>query len=133
MKEDAMKMVQKCDKCQRFSHLIHRPANVLTPICSPWPFAKWGMDIVGPYPPAAGQRRYAFVAVDYFTKWVEAEAVKSITTSEVQKFIWKNIITRFGMPQSIVFDNGPQFETPRLKTWLSDQGISSYFSSVGRP
>ena len=34
---------------------------------------------------------------------------------------------------SMVFDNGPQFETPQLKTWLGDQGISSYFASVGRP
>nr|XP_021851941.1 uncharacterized protein LOC110791498 [Spinacia oleracea] len=49
LREDALAMVQKCDKCQRFAHLIHRPAHPLTPIMSPIPFAKWGMDLLGPY------------------------------------------------------------------------------------
>ena len=89
------------------------------------------MDILGPYTPATGGRRYILVAVDYFTNWVEAEAVKNIKTKDVISFIWKNIITRFGVPMSMVFDNGPQFETPVLKNWLGDQGISHCFASVG--
>jgi hypothetical protein len=117
---DAMQMVKKCDKCQRFSTLIHRPANSLSAISSPLPFAKWGMDILGPYTPASGQRRYVLVAVDYFTKWVEAEAVRGIKWTDVSAFIWKSIITRYGVPQSMVFDNGPQFETCQLKEWLGD-------------
>ena len=78
------------------------------------------MDILGPYPAASGQRRYVLVAVDYFTKWVEAEPMKNIKHSDVRWFIWKNLITRYGIPQSIVFDNGPQFETPQLRSWLED-------------
>ncbi|XP_021747616.1 uncharacterized protein K02A2.6-like [Chenopodium quinoa] len=133
LKSDAMKMVKKCDKCQRFATLIHRPANSLSAISSPLPFSKWGMDILGPYTPASSQRCYVFVAVEYFTKWVEAEAVRGIKWTDVSDFIWKSIITRFGVPQSMVFDNGPQFETPQLKGWLEDQGIAHCFSSVGRP
>ena len=133
LEADAMEMVKKCDKCQRFGKLIHRPATDLTTIHSPLPFAKWGMDILGPYTPATGGRRYILVAVDYFTKWVEAEAVKGIKTKDIISFIWKNVITRFGVPMSMVFDNGPQFETPVLKSWLGDQGIAHYFASVGRP
>ncbi|XP_021861572.1 uncharacterized protein [Spinacia oleracea] len=49
LKEDAFSLVKKCDKCQRFAHLIHRPARILTPITSPVPFFKWGMDLLGPY------------------------------------------------------------------------------------
>ncbi|XP_021754890.1 uncharacterized protein LOC110720188 [Chenopodium quinoa] len=131
LKSDAMKMVKKCDKCQSFSTLIHRPANSLSAISSPLPFAKWGMDILGPYTPASGQRRYVFVAVDYFTKWVEAEAIRGIKWTDALAFIWKSIITCFGVPQSMVFDNGPQFETPQLKEWLEDQGIAHCFASVG--
>ncbi|XP_021764709.1 uncharacterized protein LOC110729288 [Chenopodium quinoa] len=133
LKSDAMKMVKKCDKCQRFETLIHRPANILSAISSPLPFAKWGINILRPYTPASGQRRYVFVAVDYFTKWVEAEAVRGIKWTDVSAFIWKNIITRFGVLKSMVFDNGPQFETPQLKGWLEDQGIAHCFASVGRP
>ncbi|XP_056697831.1 uncharacterized protein [Spinacia oleracea] len=75
----------------------------------------------------------ALRTVDYFTKWVEAEALKNIKTYDVKAFIWRNVITRFGVPQSIVFDNGPQFETPKLKEWLTEHGIHSCFASVGRP
>jgi len=45
-----------------------------------------------------GQRKYLFVAVDYFQKWVEVEVVVSIATAKIRKFIWKNIITCFGVP-----------------------------------
>ena len=69
------------------------------------------MDILGPFPKAMRQRKYLFVAVDYFTKWIEAEGVTSITTTEVRKFIWQNIITRVGIPCAIIFDNGWQFDT----------------------
>ncbi|XP_056690068.1 uncharacterized protein [Spinacia oleracea] len=107
LREDALAMVQKSDKCQRFAHLIHRPTHPLTPIMSPIPFAMWGMDLLGPYTAAPGSRRYVIVAVDYFTKWVEAEALKNIKTSD--------------------------FETPKLKEWLADHGIHSCLASVGRP
>jgi len=59
----------------------------MTPIVSPLSFPTWGMDILGPFPKATRQRKYLFVAVDYFTKWIEAEAVASITIAEVRRFI----------------------------------------------
>jgi len=64
------------------------------------------MDIIGPFPKTTGQCKFLLVAVDYFTTWVEAEVVASITGREVRKFIWKNIITRFGVLRAMVFDNG---------------------------
>lgn len=55
------------------------PPNELHIFVSPWPFAKWGMDIVGPFPNGRAEKRFILVAVDYFTKWVEAEALATIT------------------------------------------------------
>ncbi|XP_056695656.1 uncharacterized protein [Spinacia oleracea] len=133
LKEDALDLVKRCDKCQRFAHLIQRSAQKLTPSTSPIPFAKWGMDLLGPYTMAPRGLRYMIVAVDYFTKWVEAEAMKNTKAHDVRAFIWKNIITRFGVPQSIVFDNGPQLKTPKLESWLADHGVAACFASVGRP
>ena len=91
------------------------------------------MDILGPFPVPTGQKKILKVVMDYFTKWVEAEAMRGITTNDVEGFIWKNIITRFGMPRSIVFDNGPQFETPTLKDWLAEQDIKAHFRVVTHP
>ncbi|CAL8119223.1 unnamed protein product [Prunus armeniaca] len=59
------------------------------------------------------------VATDYFTKWIEAETLSSTKEADVERFIWKNIICRFGCPQSIVTDNAP-VNTPILtRQWLS--------------
>nr|KYP39792.1 hypothetical protein KK1_038884 [Cajanus cajan] len=64
------------------------------------------MDILGPFPPGKGQVKFLVVAVDHFTKWIEAEALTTITANNVQKFFWKNVITRFGIPYALITDNG---------------------------
>nr|KYP42570.1 Pol polyprotein [Cajanus cajan] len=78
------------------------------------------MDILGPFPMAKGQCKFLLVAVDYFTKWIEAEPLATITAHNVQKFLWKNIITRFGIPHAIVTDNGLQFTDQKLNKFLQD-------------
>uniref|UniRef100_A0A2N9I7G3 Uncharacterized protein n=1 Tax=Fagus sylvatica TaxID=28930 RepID=A0A2N9I7G3_FAGSY len=57
MQSDAVRYVRKCDKCQRFAPKIHQPARELNPLSSPWPFAQWGLDIVGPLPRAPGNKK----------------------------------------------------------------------------
>ena len=111
MLKDAAEYVRKCEQCQKHALLIHQPAGHLNPINSPWPFAQWGLDILGPFPQATGNRRFFLVAVDYFTKWAEAEALANIRDMDVKKFVWKNIITRFGVPDSLISDNGLQFDS----------------------
>ncbi|GMP56662.1 hypothetical protein CsSME_00021069 [Camellia sinensis var. sinensis] len=48
----------------------------------------WGLDIVGPLPTAPRGRKFFLAATDYFTKWVEAEALASIKEKDVKKFVW---------------------------------------------
>ncbi|RVW67544.1 hypothetical protein CK203_062360 [Vitis vinifera] len=86
MKKDAAAYVQKCDKCQRYAPIPHVPSAALKSVSSPWPFAQWGMDIVGPLPAAPAQKKFLLVATDYFSKWVEAEAYASIKDKDVTKF-----------------------------------------------
>ncbi|KAI5335174.1 hypothetical protein L3X38_025307 [Prunus dulcis] len=83
MHQDANSLVKRYDKCQRFDNVPHIPAEPLTPIVSPWPFAQWGLDLIGPMPQGKGQVKYAMVAVDYFTKWVEAEPLATITAAKI--------------------------------------------------
>ena len=71
-----------------------------------WPLQRWGIDLVSPLPTAQGNCKFAVVAVDYFTKWIEAKALASITTAIVQKFFWQNIICRFRVPRELTVDNG---------------------------
>jgi hypothetical protein len=133
MQADALKYVQECDKCQRFAPMIHQPAGELNPLSSPWPFAQWGLDIVGPLPRAPGNKRFLIAATDYFTKWVEAEPLSNIRDVDTKRFLWKNIITRFGIPWAAISDNGTQFESKLFKGFCSDLGIRNFFSSPGYP
>ncbi|XP_058181265.1 uncharacterized protein LOC131299702 [Rhododendron vialii] len=96
MQKDCNSMVQKCEKCQRFVNIIHGSPTTLTPMKGPWPFAQWGVDLIGPLLKAAGQVQHAIIAVDYFTKWVEAKALATITAEVTIDFLWKIIISRFG-------------------------------------
>jgi hypothetical protein len=75
------------------------------------------MDLVGPLPTAQGNCKFAAVAVDYFTKWVEAKALENITAPKVLKFFWQNIICRFGVPRELIVDNGKQFDYYSFKEY----------------
>ena len=89
MQKNATKYVWKCEQCQRHASLIHQATGQLNPVTSAWPFAQWGLDILGPFPRATGNRSFVLVAVDYFTKWVEVEALANIRDVDVKKFVWK--------------------------------------------
>ncbi|RVW14318.1 hypothetical protein CK203_099091 [Vitis vinifera] len=73
----------------------------------------------GTPPTAPAQKKFLLVATDYFSKWVEAEAYASIKDKDVTKFVWKNIICRFRIPQIIIADNGPQFDKATNKTLIT--------------
>ena len=87
MQVDAVELVKKCDKCQRFKNVQRLPVERLTMIASSWPFAQWGIDIVGPLPLGKSQVKFLLVAIDYFTKWVKAEALSTITEARIQSFV----------------------------------------------
>ena len=57
---------------------IHQLGGVLNPLSSLWPFAQEGLDIVGPFPKVAGNKRWLLVGADYFTKWVETKPLTNI-------------------------------------------------------
>uniref|UniRef100_A0A2N9G037 Integrase catalytic domain-containing protein n=1 Tax=Fagus sylvatica TaxID=28930 RepID=A0A2N9G037_FAGSY len=133
MQKDAAQYVKKCDKSQRFAPSIHQPTASLNPIASPWPFSQWGLDIVGPLPRVPGNRQWLIMATNYFTKWVEAEPLTHITDADSKKFVWKNIITRFGIPRVLMSDNGIQFESGPFKTFCEQYGIRNHFSTTAYP
>ncbi|KAF7129116.1 hypothetical protein RHSIM_Rhsim10G0127600 [Rhododendron simsii] len=99
----------------------------------PWPFAQWGVDLIGPLPMAAGQGQYAIIAVDYFMKWVEAKALTTITAKVTIDFLWKLIISRFGLPRVIVTDRGKQFDNAQFKVYCVSKGIHIHYVFKAHP
>ena len=80
-----------------------------------------------------GNRRFVLVAVDYFTKRVEAKALANIRDMDVKKFVWKNLITRFGMLDSLVSDNGLQFDSRTFREFCCNLDIKNRYSTSAFP
>ena len=105
----------------------------MNPINNPWPFAQWGLDIISLFSQATGNQRFILVAVYYFTKWVKVEVLANIRDINVKKFVWKNIVTRFGVPESLVSDNRLQFDSKVFHKFCSDLGIKNKYSTSTYP
>ncbi|RVW58115.1 Pro-Pol polyprotein [Vitis vinifera] len=104
MKKDAAAYVQKCDKCQRYAPIPHVPSAALKSVSSPWPFAQW--------------------AWTYICKHQD---------KDVTKFVWNNIVCRFGIPQIIIADNGPQFDSIAFRNFCSELNIRNSYSTPRYP
>nr|GEU81172.1 reverse transcriptase domain-containing protein [Tanacetum cinerariifolium] len=78
---------------------------------------------IGPFPKAQGNVKFLIVAIDYFTKWVEAKPVATITGNQVKKFVWDNIVCRFGLPGEIISDNEKQFRANPFKDYCENLNI----------
>jgi ribonuclease HI len=130
---DAAQYVKTCDKCQRFANIPRVPPEETTPITSPWPFAQWGLDIMGPFPVGTKQAKFLVVAIDYFTKWVEAEPLAIISEKNVKSFVWKAVICRFGIPRVLISDNGKQFDNGPFREMCNQLNIKNHYSSPRHP
>ena len=100
---------------------------------APWPFAQWGLNILGHFLVRTRQMKFLVVGIDYFTKWVEVEPLASITQQNVKNFVWKNIVCRFGVPKVLVSDHGRQFDNISFKDFCTHFGIQNHYSSPAHP
>ncbi|GJR52656.1 reverse transcriptase domain-containing protein [Tanacetum coccineum] len=82
MHRNARDMIRACNDCQIHRPVPRNPQQPLTPIAAPWPFYKWEIDIAGPFPEGPGKVKFLIVVMDYFTKWIEAKAVATITSNQ---------------------------------------------------
>ncbi|GJU68978.1 reverse transcriptase domain-containing protein [Tanacetum coccineum] len=110
----------------------NKKADALSKIAST-SFAHLRIDIAGPFPEGPGKVKFLIVSIDYFTKWIEAKPVATITGNQVKKFVWDNIVCRFGLPGEIVSDNGKQFRDNPFKDWCEKLCIRQCFASVKHP
>ncbi|GJX02421.1 reverse transcriptase domain-containing protein [Tanacetum coccineum] len=132
MHEDARKLIQACQDCQVHKPVPRNPQQKLSLITSPWPFYKWGINIAGPFLEGPEKVKFLIVAIDYFTKWIEAKPVATITGSHIKKFMWDNIVCRFGLPGENNSDNGKQFQDNPFKDWCEKLCIRQHFASIGQ-
>ena len=88
---------------------------------------------MGFFPTAVRQLKFLVVGIDYFTKWVKAKALATITGKNIRNFFWKNIICRYGIPKVLVSNNGKQFNDNAFRGFCSEIGIKNHYSSPAHP
>jgi hypothetical protein len=124
--------VKQYNGCQRFSKHQNTLAAALKTIPLTWPFAVWSLDMVGPFKTTPGGLTHMLVVVDKFTKWIEAKPIKKLDGSSTIKFFNK-IITRYGVPHSIITDNRINFTKGVFIEYCGQKGIRLDLASVAYP
>ena len=116
--EMAKEIVDKCEGCQFYSNMSHKPASALKTIPLVWPFTVWGLDMVGPLRTGRSGYTHVLVAVDKFTKWIEAKPIKNLDAGTAVSFI-RELVFRYGVPHSIITDNGSNFDSEEFRAFCA--------------
>ncbi|GJT98247.1 reverse transcriptase domain-containing protein [Tanacetum coccineum] len=129
--KDANEYVRRCDACQRSGNISSRnemPQNNIQ-VCEV--FDVWGLDFMGPFPQSRGNK-YILVAVDYVSKWVEAQALPTNDARVVVKFL-RQLFARFGVPKALISDRGTHFCNSQLEKALQRYGVTHKLSTAYHP
>jgi transposase InsO family protein len=129
---DATRIVRTCQGCQFYARQTHLSAQALLTIPITWPFAVWGLDLVRPLQKAPRGFTHLLVAIDKFSKWIEVRPLNSIRSEQAVAF-FTNIIHRFGVPNSIITDNGTQFTGRKFLDFCEDHHIRVDWAAVVHP
>eukprot|EP00253_Pinus_taeda_P026102 PITA_26102 len=127
---DAHEYVRKCRNCQTSSGRQKKSAFPLQPVNIEQPFEQWGLDIIGEITHnSSKQHKYILTATDYFTKWVEEIPLKTTNSEAILEFIDQFIITRFGVPNALVFDNASYFSGNVMFDFAIKRGFKLKYSA----
>nr|GFA05589.1 reverse transcriptase domain-containing protein [Tanacetum cinerariifolium] len=133
MHRDALELIRACDNFQAHVSVPRLPKAYMISVTSAYPFMKWGMDIVGPPPEGPRRVKYLIVATSYFTKWIEAKPLATITGKQLVNITLDNIVCEFGIPAIIITDNGTQFVNDPFKKWAEKLKIQLICTSFITP
>ncbi|XP_058078141.1 uncharacterized protein LOC131226577 [Magnolia sinica] len=124
----------RCHECQIHGDVVHVPPEALHQTVTSWPFAAWGLDVIGLInPPSSKGNQYILAVTDYFCKWTEAIALRNVKEKDVVNFIRHVIIYRHGIPKKIVTDNSNPFKNRDMEKLCQKFGIHYLFSTPYYP
>eukprot|EP00253_Pinus_taeda_P004730 PITA_04730 len=128
--KDSHEYVRKCRMCQTASGRQRKPTFPLQPVNIEQPFEQWALDIIREIiPHTSKQHRYILTSTYYFTKWVEAIPLKVANSEAIIDFIDQFIITRFGIPNALIFDNASYFSGNTILEFAIKRGFKSKYSA----
>jgi hypothetical protein len=129
---DAEELVRRCQGCQYFAKQQHVLTYKLVTIPLTWPFACWGLDMIGPLPTAPRGFNRVLVAIDKFTKWIEVKSVTCPKADRVLDFL-DELVHRYGLPHRIITDLGSNFNNHQFWEYCDNSRIDVRYVSVAHP
>ncbi|CAF1432643.1 unnamed protein product [Rotaria sordida] len=133
MRKDVFNYIAACQECQQFKYNNAPTASPMQMHLVNEPWHTIGIDIMGPLPTTARQKRFLLVVVDYFTRWIELFPLKSTTSTDMVNILMNEVFSRYGLPQHIVSDNGPQFVSNLFKNFCDTLGIKQNLTANYHP
>ena len=133
MREDVQQWLLRCDKCGQYrtpTPVVRAPMQTIK---VSQPMELWAMDIMGPLPVTAQGNQYILVMSDHYTKWVEAAPIPNQRAETVAQEFVKEVISRHGVPEKILTDQGGNFESDLMKKVFEVMGIEKLRTSAYHP
>ena len=87
-------------------------------------FSKWGLDIIGPLPSSSSGKLYIMSAIEYVSRWLETRATRSAKSKEMTRFVFEQVVCRFGVPLELVTNNAPEFRRDFVKGFITHLKIA---------
>jgi hypothetical protein len=119
---DVKELIRRCQGFQYFAKQQHVPAYKLVTIPPTWPFACWGIDMIGPLPTTSGGFNRVLVAIDKFTNWIEVKSVTCPKADRVLDFL-DELVHRYGLPYRIITNLGSNFNNHQFWEYCENSGI----------
>jgi hypothetical protein len=121
--KDCVEWVKKCHSCQIFSWKRRAHPAPMFPVITVGSFTKWGIDYTTCHPPSAKGHHYIIVAIEYFTKWVEAMPMFKDDGEKKTLLLFNKIIERFVVLKEFVIDHGSHFQNKMMSELMSNLGL----------
>ncbi|GJU12216.1 reverse transcriptase domain-containing protein [Tanacetum coccineum] len=129
--KEAHTLVRLCEACQKTRNISKRDEMPLNNIQVCEIFDIWGIDFMGPFPKSY-KFEYILVAVDYVSKWAEAQALPTNDARVVVTFL-KKLFCHFGMPKALISDRGTHFCNKIMEKTMKRYGVNHRFSTSYHP
>jgi transposase InsO family protein len=133
LQSDVQKFVTTCKRCQLFKPSTYGSKAPLQPIVTSRPMQMWAVDLMGPLPCTASNKKYILVATDLFSKWVETVALENQTAATVARALVEVVVLRHGPPQALLSDQGTNFESMLMKEVCELLGVNKLRTTPFHP
>ncbi|GAA6080783.1 uncharacterized protein LOC113073276 [Tachysurus ichikawai] len=133
LSHDVKEFIQHCQICQRYKPENRQPSGKLQQTLVQRPWEMLGVDLMGPFPRSSSGNVYLLVLVDYYSRWVELFGLRKATAETISKVMIDEVFTRWGVPNYLLSDRGPQFVSSVLQEVCQEWGVIQRLTTAYHP